>query len=128
MITTSNRLNDTPGYVPPVNLGVYTAKSLFSQHLPYVVRGSVYDTLTVTFNYHFLKMLRRAFAGTTAMTQFSPEENTVYVNYQKWVGGESLGAEMDGIMVALDKWLVVEILGEQHVAFYRDTTMDTPWN
>lgn len=125
--TTSNRLLDIDGRVPPSNVGVSIAKSLFKGHMPYTAAGALTNVFTVEFNFHFLQNLRRLLSGTTGDTQFSSEELSLYEDYLACQDGAVFTGERLAILEALAKWLVDEMMGNSHPKMIRSLASNNEW-
>jgi len=94
--------------------GVYIAKAILGEHLPYLFETR--DTTTVLIhNFHFLAETRRQLAGTATEYNFSPKEQLHYDNYIMYSDGEVLTGEDLVAVTALDKWLVDEVQDKEQL-------------
>jgi len=119
--TTSNRLTDTYGFIPPDNYGVALAKNLTYNHQPYTIVGDSNYGQTIEFNYHFIKSLRRVLSGVTGDTRMSKSEYKLYTLYIDWVSGAVTVTDPElFILTQLDLWLVDEIMGTTHKVMVRN--------
>ena len=127
--STSNRIRDRRGYVPLQNFGVSVAKNLTFNNIPYKVVGNPTIGQTISFNFHFVKNLRRVLSGVTGDTRLSISEQRVYTRYIEWVNDEVAITDPLEIYVLeeLDKWLMDEIQNKEHIKMLRSYTKENQW-
>jgi len=126
--TTSGRLTDVPGHIPPGSIAVHKAQSMFKNHQPYTFVGRWDAGYTINFEFNFIKNLRRVLSGVTGDWHFSSEESRLYIDFIQWVSDDVVyGGEREVILQELDNWLTVEIEEGTHYEMPRSYAKPTPW-
>lgn len=90
-------------------IGVYAAKTLFDEHLPYIMQG-----LVVVFNAHFIEETRRQLSGDTTVDHFSPKEKVLYDEFLLYENLLIHDTTLDPVLAELDFWIIAELQEDTH--------------
>lgn len=122
-VVQDNIINNVNNWVSAPDVGIWAAKSLFDQHSPYTLEGTVY-----IFHAHFIKELRRQWSGIVEGDgYFSPMEKNLYDQFILYVNSEVYDLELEPILSELDFWLTEEIQNNLHPEITREYVEDHPW-
>lgn len=104
------------------SIGVYIAKSFFSEHIPYTGSPGFY-----VFNTHFMQEMRRQMSGDSDFSRFSPDEQALYNAYVSYVNDTRYDSKYTLVVPELDNWLVDEVQNLTHSTTTRRYADDHQW-
>lgn len=126
-ISSINRVGDLNNGFSLGSTSSYIARSLFKEDIPYYKSYDIDGNLVIIPTRHFLLELRRQLSGEIAISRFSPEEETFYMDYNEWIDGAEKVGEYLLALQALDQWITDEVMGVSHPQLDREYTATHKW-
>lgn len=110
------RYGDLENKVSIGTAAVFLSKDRFKENNPYSKEYDVEGNLRIHINLHFIAEVRRQLAGNEepGTSTFSPEELTLWNEYQEAYEGVPKYGEVLAAIEALDRWLIDELVGISH--------------
>jgi hypothetical protein len=115
-ISSVSRYGDAPNKISIGSVGVFAAKDLFKESMPFSFDIDNNGSKILTPNLHFLAEVRRQLSGVEeeGTSTFGPVERIYYEEFIKYQSGIEVDAlYLEGVE-ALDDWLIEELIEDDH--------------